>query len=405
MKNKINILIFSFLIAVSVYSQTLEDYLKEATKNSPELQAQAFATKIAEEKVFEVGSLPNTKFNTGIFVQEPETRVGAQKVKLGVQQQFPWFGTLNAKKDGAKYMAAASEDEFNLAKRNLFLNVKKSYYKLYELKFKIHILTQNIHILQLYEQLVLSKLETGKGTMVDVLRVQIKQNDLENKIATINTNLTTEKQIFNRLLNKEPSSLIAIPDTLTIHKTLPTKNLSIDLHPQLSKLGHITKSLELNEMAAKRSGLPKIGLGLDYVFVQERLDASPIDNGKDIIMPMVSLSMPLFSKKYSSKRNQFKLQQQMVAKQKENQVNQLSSKLDKAVANYKNAFNSHKTAQKNSIETKRAIDLSLKTYETGKVDFTTLLELQAMELLFQINEIESLKKALVAKAMIVYLTE
>ena len=43
-----------------------------------------------------------------------------------------------------------------------------------------------------------------------------------------------------------------------------------------------------------------LGFGLDYIYVEKRPDMNFSDNGKDIIMPMVSLSIPVFNKKYKS---------------------------------------------------------------------------------------------------------
>ena len=77
-------------------AQTLQDYLDIAKKNSPELQAKQFQYESALEKVTEIGSIPNTKFLVGYFVQEPETRVGAQTVKLSAFQNLPGFGSYSA---------------------------------------------------------------------------------------------------------------------------------------------------------------------------------------------------------------------------------------------------------------------------------------------------------------------
>ena len=47
-----------------------------------------------------------------------------------------------------------------------------------------------------------------------------------------------------------------------------------------------------------------IGFGLDYIPVEKRPNMDFADNGKDIFMPMVSLSLPIFNKKYKLKKSQ-----------------------------------------------------------------------------------------------------
>ena len=43
-----------------------------------------------------------------------------------------------------------------------------------------------------------------------------------------------------------------------------------------------------------------IGFGLDYIDVSESPNMIFSENGKDILMPMISVSIPIFNKKYKS---------------------------------------------------------------------------------------------------------
>jgi outer membrane protein TolC len=170
------------------------------------------------------------------------------------------------------------------------------------------------------------------------------------------------------------------------------------------KLDNIKKSLQSNESANQKEGLPKISVGVDYGFVQERVDVSLPDNGKDIIMPMVSVSIPLLSKKYSSKQQQFKLKQQEIEKRKEHNLNRLRSDLEQGKTAYQNALENIKTQYKNSTEAKRALDVSLATYETGRLDFEQILDLQLLILKFQLAEKNAEEEFFIQKSIIEYIT-
>ena len=136
MKHTYIYILVSLLFTINSYSQTLNDYLVIAAQNDPELQALQYRYQSALEKVTEVGSLPNTTIGVGYFLQEAETRVGAQKAKFSVSQKLPWFGTLAAKEESASFKALAQLNTIDFAKRNLFLGIKKTYFELYELKAK-----------------------------------------------------------------------------------------------------------------------------------------------------------------------------------------------------------------------------------------------------------------------------
>ncbi len=398
--------LFSFFFFLFSEAQTLQDYLDIAIKNNPELQAQQFSYEANKEKINEVGALPDTKFSVGVFAQAVETRVGAQQVKLSVQQQFPWFGTLKAKQESVHYLAEATNNDVDLVKRNLVLQIKNKYYKLYDIQSKLKIYKENAAILNTFENLALTELETNKATMVDVLRIKIQQNELNSKIEILKNNITSDKKQFNLLLNREILEEVYVSDSLEV-KMLSKENTEDNLakHPKLIKLDNITKSLQSNELAAKKEGLPRISVGLDYGFVQERVDISLPDNGKDIIMPMVSVSIPLLSKKYNSKQQQFKLKQQAIEKQKEHNLNLLRSNLEQARTGYQNALQDIKTQYTNRTEAKRALDVSLATYKTGRLDFEQILNLQLLILKFQLAEINAKKELLIQKSVLEYLIQ
>ena len=90
-------------------------------------------------------------------------------------------------------------------------------------------------------------------------------------------------------------------------------------------------------MLNQKQSSPNIGFGLDYVPVSERPDMNFTDNGKDIIMPMVSISIPIFNNKYKSVTKQNQLKQLQIQSQKEDILNKLETLLADAKYNRENA--------------------------------------------------------------------
>jgi len=403
MKNKLLIVLSLIFFIIGSNAQTLDDYLKEAEKNSPELQARQYRYRSALEKVNEVGGLPDTKFSVGYFVQEVETRVGAQKVKLSASQNLPWFGALSARKESEAFKAEALKNEIDLYKRQLFLNVKETYYELYELKSKEDILNESISILKTYEKLALSELENNRSTLVDVLKIKMEQNELNNKVETIIENLKAKKIIFNLLLNRKEDTSIAIPIALLMEGEENFNRKLISQNPKLLKYDNIQKALVKSEMAVKKESLPIIGIGLDYVFVEDRDVVNLVDNGKDIIMPMVSVSVPLFSKKYSSRRKQLQLDQKALEYNKVDATNKLNALFETAIAELKNAKSTIKTQDENIIQADQAHKVLLTSYQTANMDFEQVLEIQQLKLKFQLIKIAAEKKYAKQMAIIQFL--
>ena len=85
------------------------------------------------------------------------------------------------------------------------------------------------------------------------------------------------------------------------------------------------RASEANETVAQKEGLPKLGVGLDYAIVGKRTDMEVADNGKNILMPMVSVSIPIFRKKYKAAEKEAQLMQENYSLQKEETINSLTS--------------------------------------------------------------------------------
>ena len=199
MKN-LSLIISLFFLTAFVNAQELQSLIEEAIQNNPEVQSFDIKYAIAEEKIKEANWLPNTEFSLGYFVSETETRVGAQRARIGVKQMLPWFGTLSARENYASSMAEAEYIEVTIAKRKLGLSVAQSYYNLYESSTKQLILEENIQLLKTYERLALTSVETGKASAVDVLRLQIRQNELKQQKEILSEIFEAEKVAFNNLL-------------------------------------------------------------------------------------------------------------------------------------------------------------------------------------------------------------
>ncbi len=149
---------------------------------------------------------------------------------------------------------------------------------------------------------------------------------------------------------------------------------------------------------------PKLEVGVDYIMVNKRTDISVSDNGKDIVMPKLSLKIPLFTKKYRSQNQQIKLKQKQLKQELIAQETNLTIALNTAILEKENAIITVVAAQKNKAELQQAINVDLKAYETGILNYDKILRLQLQKIRFELMEIKATKKAFIAKSKIEYLS-
>lgn len=400
-----------FIISLSLFtfhfsfSQELEKLIEVAMENNPEVQKFELQYQISTEKVNEVNTIPNTEFGVGYFVSEPETRTGAQKAKFSVNQMLPWFGGITARENYVNSLSDANYEDIVITKRKLVALVSKSYYNLYSIQSKQRILIENIKLLKSYESLALVSVEVGNASVIDVLRLQMRQNELQQLKQILEQNYIAEQTLFNKLLNRNKSIEIELVDELSIQlDEIEFSFEKLKLHPELVKYDKIYQSVEESELLNQKDASPMIGFGMDYIIVEKRPDMDFSDNGKDIFMPMISVSIPIFNKKYSSQTKQNRLKQQEITFQKQNRQNNLETALEKALSNRKSAIISSETQNKNLRQAKNAEEILLKGYETGTIDFDDVLDIQELQLKFQINQIESIKNYFIQTTIINYLS-
>ena len=403
MKKILNIVIGLLAVGL-VHGQTLETYIGEAEANNPEVQAFEIRYNIAKEIVTQADAISNTEVSAGVFVSEPETRTGAQKARFSVKQMLPWFGTITARENYASSLAEVDYLDIAITKRKLRLSVSQSYYKLHAIKEKQKVLDENIQLLKTYERLALTSLEVGNASAVDVLRLQIRQNGMQEQKEVLMQELLSERSVFNNLLNREEAMNVDLVDSLGIDDDFGQVTAELDLHPELEKYDRLYESVAQSEILNQKEANPNLGFGLDYIPVEERAGMDFSDNGKDILMPMVSLSIPIFNSKYKSRSVQNELRQEEINAQKANRRNLLKTILHTTVNNREAARIKYNTQIKNLAKANNAEEILIKNYETGTIDFKDVLDIQELQLKFQTNRIEAVKNYYSQMAVINYLT-
>jgi len=392
-----------FFAFAEVNAQDLASYIQEAENNNPEIQAFELRYNIAEEKVNEVNSLPNTEFNFGVMAIAPEMDMPMEQFSASVMQMLPWFGTISARENYASSMAETQFVDIAIAKRKLSLSVSQSYYKLYAIRAKQLILDENIELLQTYERLALTSLEVGKASAVDVLRLQIRQNELVQQKEVLEQDFQAEQTLFNNLLNREENMSVDIVEEMMIPDVDPlVLNENLQINPELIKYDKLYESVEQSELLNQKESGPMVGFGVQYI----NQENSPMitSSFKDMVMPMVSISIPIFNNKYKSVTRQNELKQLEIKSQKEDRLNKLETLLAQGL------YNRNATRIKFNVQTdnlKQAIDaeeILIKNYETGTIDFNDVLDVQELQLKFQINLIDSIKGYYTESALINYLT-
>ena len=395
----------ALLYSASLNSQTLNDYLEIATQNSPEIKAAYSEFEAALQKAPQVSSLPDPSLTMSAFGRMIETRVGAQEARFSLMQMFPWFGTLDARKNAANLMAEATFQNYLDSKNEVFLNVKKAYAEIYEINKVIQLEEKNLQILNNYRELTLSKFKNGKGPMVDVVRIDIKRNESATNIQLLKGQNQPLQIEFNSLLNRELDAFINIPESLSIvENNVPVERDSLFIsNPKLIRLDKKLASFEAEKEVVKKEGYPMIGLGLDYSIISKR-DVPGLEmNGQDAIMPMLSVTLPIFRKKYNAKQKEVGFLVQAATFEKQAIKNNLQTSYSLANYNVSKAKTLKALYIKQTESSQQAISLLIAAYSNSETDFEEILRMNQDLLMFQTATVTAHKNQFIAQSTIDYL--
>nr|AOE08869.1 heavy metal RND efflux outer membrane protein, CzcC family [uncultured bacterium] len=391
--------------AVKVYPQDLASYLEIAEENNTAIQAFDLNYEIAKEKINEVGGLPDTEISAAYFVSTPETRVGSQRARFSVKQMIPWFGTIAARENYQNALANTEYVNYVIAKRKLRLEVAQKYYELYQIQATKKIVNESLDLLSKYEELALNAVEVGTASAVDFLKIQIRQNDLHAQLALLDEDLKAAKIQFNALLNIEVESAVQVADSLYLpEEDFESTITDISSNYEIINYDKLAERIVQEELLNQRDAAPKIGLGLDYLPVSERTDMVVENNGKDIIMPMISVSVPLFTSKYKSISRQNEIKQATINAQKSDRLNLLKGMYADAIRIRNSARIDFLKEAENLKQARNAEEILLKNYETGTIDFNEILDIQELQLRFNRNQVDAIMRYYKQVAIINYLT-
>ncbi len=411
MKTKYIVLLLAWMASTfAVKAQTLDSLLKKAYNNNPELKALQLEYEAALQKGPQVSQLPDPTVGVGVPVLRPETRLGGQVFSVSASQMFPWFGTLKAKEDVELTMAKSKYERVAAERLNIDYQIKTAYYNLDLLQAKQNILRKNIRIFETLEKVALAKVESGKSIASDVLTVRIKLEELNQRIRVLEEQKLAYTATINEAINNPLNSAIQI-DTTQI--TIAEIEYNIEQFRKIIQANHpLIKQLNWNIETSNKAlalnaleGKPSFGVGLDYSLVNGRTDAFPVNNGRDILIPKVMVSIPIYRKKYAAKKEEESLKQQAFEFQKESLTNRMISGIQGYKSEYESAKLIFELANKQIKISNSAYDILLADYSSKGNRFDELMKLQSDINRYEIEIIKSIVQSHLAKFKIDRLTD
>lgn len=134
---------------------------------------------------------------------------------------------------------------------------------------------------------------------------------------------------------------------------------------------------------------PMVGLGITYSLINKSPMSTSAMNGTDMVMPMVSVTLPVYRKKYRAMEEESVLLQAATEQNYRETVNLLTTELYSAIQMYQEASRRTKLYEKQHNLASDSFDLILKNFSASISSLTDVLRAQQELYEYELKLIES----------------
>lgn len=241
----------------------------------------------------------------------------------------------------------------------------------------------------------------SSGSMSDILRIELEQAELTNSIESLQSQIKAEKAKFNSLLNRPADAPVEIPDhfeKLPFLLNEQTANSQISNNPMLRMIEAEKQSFEAKAVMDKKMGYPMFGIGLQYMLINKTAATETSDGmatsssmgGMDMVMPMVSVTIPLYRNKYKAQQRETEFRRQASIEKQEATRQELTAQLFGEKQALENADRKITLIDKQTALARTTYQLALQEFVSGKNELANAILIQRQLLDYQLKKSEAI---------------
>ena len=378
--------IFGPVVAQEVLpGRTVESLLDYAKSRNPDYAAMRLEAEAASERVYPAGALPDPVLRTelqNVTNYSPETGSGNLNVlpsrvgstKYTVMQSLPFWGKRDLKREAAEAEAQAAQGKAGLTWSEQAARIKTAYAQYFAVARLIRLNQEVIDLIDRMERISQARYAGGLAPQQDAIRAQVERTSMRNELIQMETEHHHTRARLNALLARPAQAALADPERLrpvpspakldyaALEDRLRGKN------PQLFTDDAKIRAAEKNRDLTYRNRYPDFTVGVSPIQMRNRVNEWEL---------MFELNIPLQQESRRSQEREAEKMLDSAKARKEATANQLLADLSENLSGIDAARRLEQLAQTSLLpQAELTFKAALAGYETGKVDFATLLDAQ-----------------------------
>lgn len=397
--NAVLLAVFAISASGQEHRLKLEELVPEAFQNNPEILAAQKRYEAARQRPSQASSLPDPMFSPGyasngrpwpgaLLGSEPTSNIGFM-----FSQEFPFPGKRKLRGDVAVKEAEAEFQQYQLVQLNVISRLKQAYYRRCYAFAAGDVLERNRELLRKLLRITEARYSVGRAAQQDVFKVQTQLSILETRLLQLTQEKQAREAEINSLLSRAPGS--ALPAPAKVEPQEPPATLeelysyALENAPMLRLEQKMVERAEVAVNLARKDYYPDYAVSGGY-FNQGRM--------ADMYQFRVDFKLPVYF--WRKQRPAVAEQAQGLAASRHNYEAANQSLHFRIKDDYLMADTSSQLLKlygRTIIpQASLALESSLASYETGSVDFLSVLSNYITVVEYEMNYYEELQNVYLA---------
>lgn len=271
-------------------SQALVAAVLERNASLDEIRA---AVEAAEAEIESAGSLEDPMLSFSVAPNTFGSALGTRE-QVQISQALPWWGTLDAREDVARFNAKAIEQDVESLHLQLIATAQSAYADWHYVHRALAVNERAQALLADVREVAKARYAAGRAIQQDVLQADVERTLLRQQAFEIERERTSVQARINALLNRSPGTPLPPPGTLIEADRLPPlsalEGFALEHHPMVERLQFRQRAADANITAAEKESYPEFRLMAGYNDL--------MDPAEKRAMIGVSINVPLDRSKY-----------------------------------------------------------------------------------------------------------
>jgi outer membrane protein TolC len=199
---------------------SLRELTSEAMKNNPEIVAAQKSYEAARQRPTQEGSLPDPMISLGyvsVGIPLPGAGLGSQVLSnIGVMysQELPYPGKLKLRGEIASKEADAAFQQYQAVQLAVISRLKQAYYRLQYTYGAADLLVHNRDLLNKLVSVTEARYSVGKAAQQDVFKAQTQVSILETRLLKLEQERISSEAEINSVLNRRLGNPVGRPENV-----------------------------------------------------------------------------------------------------------------------------------------------------------------------------------------------